>query len=45
VRKKGPGDEVMCKYREAVKSAKTKFDHCEEYYRTDGNPLRYINLI
>ncbi len=35
----------MVKYSEAIKSAQTKFDHYEEYFKTDGKPIRYINEI
>jgi len=38
-------DEAKARYGEPIKSARTKFDHCEVYFAKDKNPMNYIKLI
>jgi hypothetical protein len=41
----GTSEEIRARYEEPVKSARTKFDHCEVYFAKDRNPMTYIKLI
>jgi len=37
--------EAMAQYEEPIKSAKSKFDHCDVYFAKDKNPIKYSKMI
>lgn len=43
--KGGISEEDTAKYAEPIKSAKSKFDHCDVYFAKDKNPMKYGKMI
>ena len=43
--KGGISEEDQAKYAEPIKSAKSKFDHCDVYFANDKNPMKYGKMI
>lgn len=41
----GVSAEAMAQYEEPIKSAKSKFDHCDVYFAKDKNPMKYSKMI
>jgi hypothetical protein len=41
----GISAEAMAQYEEPIKSAKSKFDHCDVYFAKDKNPMKYSKMI
>ena len=37
--------EAIAQYEEPIKSAKSKFDHCDVYFEKDKNPMKYSKII
>lgn len=41
----GAAADAQAKYAEPMKSARSKFDHCDTYFAKDKNPMGYAKLI
>ena len=37
--------EAIAQYEEPIKSAKSKFDHCDVFFTKDKNPIKYSKMI